>query len=66
MQAVYKLPVEPQEVYYLENKRKFERKLPIGISMPQSLLDEIDVKRGQQSRSEFVVELIEKTLKAKK
>ena len=53
-------------MYYLENKRKFERKLPIGISMPQSLLDEIDVKRGQQSRSEFVVELIEKTLKAKK
>jgi metal-responsive CopG/Arc/MetJ family transcriptional regulator len=45
----------------LKKERKTERKLPIGISMPQSLLNEIDTKRGKQSRSEFVVELIEKT-----
>ena len=45
----------------MEKERKTERKLPIGISMPQSLLNEIDKKRGKQSRSEFVVELIEKT-----
>lgn len=55
--------IRHQEVYYLRKEKKFERKLPIGISMPQSLLNKIDTKRGQQNRSDFIVELIEKALK---
>jgi len=41
---------------------KKERKLPIGIGIPTSLLEKIDELRGEKSRSEFVVKLIEKAL----
>ncbi|MCL6579424.1 MAG: ribbon-helix-helix domain-containing protein [Candidatus Bathyarchaeota archaeon] len=43
---------------------KKQRKLPIGIGIPKSLLERIDKLRGQKSRSEFVVDLIEKALEA--
>jgi len=42
--------------------RKKDRKLPIGIGMPFDLLEEIDTKRGEKSRSEFVVHLIKEAL----
>lgn len=35
-----------------------DRKLPIGISIPMSLLEKIDRLRGKKSRSQFVVELL--------
>ena len=45
---------------------KKDRKLPIGIGIPTSLLAKIDKLRGKKSRSEFVVKLIEKALGAEK
>ncbi len=46
--------------------QKKDRKLPIGIGIPTSLLEKIDELRGEKSRSEFVVELIEKALETEK
>jgi len=37
-----------------------KRKVPVGISIPLDLLETIDQKRGNKSRSEFVLELIRK------
>jgi len=38
------------------------RKVPVGISIPLDLLEKIDRERRDKSRSEFVVQLIEKVL----
>jgi len=38
------------------------RKVPVGIGIPLDLLEKIDRERGDKSRSEFVVQLIEKAL----
>lgn len=40
-----------------------ERCLPIGVSIPESLLAKIDRERAGKPRSRFVVELLAKALK---
>ena len=42
---------------------KADRKIPIGIGLPISLVDRIDSIRGNKDRSEFVREAIEFYLK---
>lgn len=46
-----------------ERKGDVNRKVPVGICIPMDLLEKIDRERGDKSRSEFVVQLIEKALK---
>ena len=48
--------------YAKGRKGNVNRKVPVGIGIPLDLLEKIDRQRGDKSRSEFVVHLIEKAL----
>jgi len=41
----------------------FDRRIPISISLPQSVLDALDKKRAAMPRSRYVLRLLEKALK---
>jgi metal-responsive CopG/Arc/MetJ family transcriptional regulator len=41
-------------------------KVPVGVSLPQSMIREIDEKRGRLGRSTYILLLLEKALKGKK
>ena len=41
-------------------------KIPVGVSLPQSMIKEIDEKRGRLGRSTYILLLLEKALKRRK
>lgn len=45
---------------------QFDYKTPIGVSLPQSLIKELDEKRGRLGRSTYILLLLEKALKESK
>jgi metal-responsive CopG/Arc/MetJ family transcriptional regulator len=38
-----------------------QRKVPIGISLPEELVSTIDTKRGDVSRSKYLLRILQKT-----
>lgn len=42
-----------------------ERRIPLGITFPPSLLEKIEEQRGGKSRTQFVIETLEEVLKSK-
>jgi len=42
---------------------EIDYKLPIGVSLPQSMIKEIDEKKGRLCRSTYILLLLEKALK---
>jgi metal-responsive CopG/Arc/MetJ family transcriptional regulator len=45
---------------------EIDYKIPVGISLPQSMIKEIDEKRGRLGRSTYILLLLEKALKRRK
>ena len=43
-----------------------EEKIPVGLNLPRSVLEEIDLKRGRISRSTYVTILLERLLRKRK
>ena len=43
-----------------------EEKIPVGLNLPRSVLEVIDLKRGRISRSTYVTILLERLLKRRK
>ena len=48
-----------------EMNTQTDRKLPIGVGIPQSLLNKIDALRGKKSRSAFIVDLLQEVIREK-
>jgi len=41
-------------------------KIPVGVSLPQSVIREIDEKRGRLGRSTYILLLLESALKGRR
>jgi len=45
---------------------EMDYKIPVGVSLPQSIIKEIDESRGHLARSTYILLLLEKALKERK
>ena len=43
--------------------KEMDYKIPVGVSLPQSMIQEIDKKRGRLGRSTYILLLLEMALK---
>ncbi len=46
--------------------KEIDYKIPVGVSLPQSMIKEIDEKRGRLGRSTYILLLLETALKGRK
>ncbi len=42
--------------------KEFDYKIPVGVSLPQSIVRLLDEKRGHLARSTYILLLLEKSL----
>jgi metal-responsive CopG/Arc/MetJ family transcriptional regulator len=45
--------------------KEIDYKIPVGVSLPESMVKEIDEKRGRLGRSTYILLLLEKALKGR-
>jgi metal-responsive CopG/Arc/MetJ family transcriptional regulator len=46
--------------------KQIDHKVPVGVSLPESMIQEIDQERGLVPRSAYIVMLLEKVLPARR
>jgi hypothetical protein len=46
--------------------KEIDYKIPVGVSLPQSMIKEIDEKRGRLGRSSYILLLLEEALRGRK
>jgi metal-responsive CopG/Arc/MetJ family transcriptional regulator len=46
--------------------KEVDHKVPVGVSLPQSMIQQIDQERGQVPRSAYILNILTKAFKRRK